>query len=152
MIYKTVKTNGLSLQLKSLPPKPQPPSPKPPSPPTFLKSMQSSVSLPSAKTTSLHLDSNTSALFYITTNNQHNISQVSYISSDSGHPDFKCLREMKPCNLKYVTLPWCVLEHLTCSPKYVTPPPRGHWLFWSKKCPSGFDIAIKATKTPSRPR
>ena len=91
MIYKTVKTNGLSLQLKPLPPKPQPPSP-----PTFLKSMQSSVSLPSANILSLGISHQCTFLHY----NQHNISQVSYISSDSGHPDFKCLREMNPLQSK----------------------------------------------------
>ena len=117
MIYKTVKTNGLSLQLKSLPPKPQPPSPKPPSPPTFLKSMQSSVSLPSANILSLGISHQCTFLHYNTTYHKCHIyrqTQVTLISSVS--------EKWTPCNLKYVTLPWCVLEHLTRSPKYVTPP------------------------------
>ena len=142
MIYKTVKTNGLSIQLKPLPPKPQPPSLLLPT-----NFPQANAELGLAAKCQHPFTWILTPVHFSTL--QHNISQVSYISS--GHPDFKCLREMNPCNLKYVTLPCCVLEHLTRSPKYVTPP-RGHWLFWSKKCPSGFDIAIKATKTPSRPR
>ena len=79
--------------------------------------MQSSVSLPSANIPSLGFSHQCTFLHYNTTYHKCHIyrqTQVTLISSVS--------EKWTPCNLKYVTLPWCVLEHLTRSPKYVTPP------------------------------